>query len=128
MSWSQLLGKKDGRRNNGGARIGAGRPIGPSRKEFYDILLQEVVVSEFRHGQIRRVKKTWLKAILDELAHQALYGPKEYRIRAAKAYLDITLGKPRVEGGTKDKRYTKKPTIKNAFTPKFYRLPRLSTK
>lgn len=94
MTWARTLGKRhaDGRRNNGGARPGAGRPISNEYRKLLDKYLKEkVLVKEFRHGQMRLVKKPVLTAILDKLAKQAL---RDHDVRAARLYLDVTLGKP----------------------------------
>lgn len=111
MTWARTLGpgKTDGRRNNGGARVGAGRPISAKhRLMIEEHLKSEIIVKERRHGQIRYVEKTVLKAMLDELSRQAL---QNHDIRAAKAYLDLTLGKPLTPSGKKP-RYSKKAQLK----------------
>ena len=111
MTWARTLGpgKKDGRRNNGGARVGAGRPISAKHRLMIEKhLMSETIVKERRHGQIRYVKKTVLKAMLDELFRQAI---QNNDIRAARAYLDLTLGKPRTPSGKKP-RYSKKAQLK----------------
>ncbi len=111
MTWAQTLGpgKKDGRRNNGGARVGAGRPISAKYRLMIEKHLQsEILVKEHRHGQIRYVKKTVLKAMLDQLSRQAI---QHHDIRAARAYLNLTLGKPLTPSGKKP-RYSKKAQLK----------------
>jgi len=111
MTWARTLGagKKDGRRNNGGARVGAGRPISAKhRLMIEEHLKSEVLVKERLHGQIRYVKKTVLKAMLDVLLRRAL---QNHDIRAAKVYLDLTLGKPLTPSGKKP-RYSKKAVVK----------------
>lgn len=112
MTWAQTLGKQrkhsDGRRHNGGARRGAGRPISSAHRKILDEhLMQEVIVMEFRHGQMRRVKKYKIVAVLDKLFDQAL---KYHDVRAAHLYLDLTLGKATVSGGRP--RYRRKTVIK----------------
>lgn len=112
MTWAQTFGKygkhPDGRRNNGGARRGAGRPISSAHRKILDEhLMQEIVVMEFRHGQMRRVKKYKIIAILDTLYNRAI----KYRdVRAANLYLDLALGKATVEGVRP--RYRRKTVIK----------------
>lgn len=111
MTWARTLGKakyRDGRRNNGGARVGAGRPIKQrSRKAIEAYLAEEIIVKEFRHGQIRRVKKPVLIAVLDELRNRAL---KHGDLAAIKLYFDITLGKAQVDNTTP--RYRPKTVVK----------------
>jgi hypothetical protein len=99
---------RDGRRDNGGARRGAGRPVSdPWRLNFDKYLSQKVLVPERRHGQIRYVKKTILTATLDKLRDQGVKGD----LRAIKLYLDITLGKPANQKGGKQ-RYRKHSAVK----------------
>lgn len=113
----------DKRSYNGGARDGAGRPKSPWRLAIEEQLMQDVVVSELRHGQIRRIKKPLLKAILDELRRKGLKGD----VRSILAYLDITVGKPGVIGGKviKEQRFPAKLKIieKNAAL-KYYKPPK----
>lgn len=111
MTWAQTLrGRyKDGRRKNGGARVGAGRPISDKQRiELEKHLLSEIIVKEHRHGQIRSVKKTVITAVLDSLSQQAI---KHKDVRAAKLYLDITLGKAPTKKGNRP-RYSKKAQLK----------------
>lgn len=82
-------GKLDGRTFNGGARKGAGRPISKERQAWIDFALETIVVKEFRHGQIRRVKKMRLEVIMEKLFHLAIEG----NVRAIHVYLDRTEGK-----------------------------------
>ncbi|EKD23724.1 MAG: hypothetical protein ACD_81C00189G0007 [uncultured bacterium] len=115
MTWARTLGGSkysDGRRNNGGARIGAGRPVSdPYRQMLEAYLREEIKVKEFRHGQMRWVKKTRLKATLDILW---LQGVKYRDVRAINLYLDITQGKPTVPD--KKPRYRRKTVIKGIAT------------
>lgn len=108
MTWARTLGKpQDGRRNNGGARKGAGRPISSKKRLLMEQhMMSEIIVKEFRHGQVRNVKKTVLNAVLDSLSKQALQGD----IRSAKAYMNLTLGKPMKPNGKKP-RYSRKMQI-----------------
>lgn len=99
---------QDGRRNNGGARAGAGRPVNNKFRLMIDEhLLSEVIVPEKRSGQIRYVKKTVLKAMLDTLFQRGMRGD----LRSIKAYLDLTLGKP-ITPSDKKPRYSAKSVIK----------------
>jgi len=104
MTWARTLGSKyrDGRRNNGGARRGAGRPISNvQRKLIEEYLMQEIVVKEFRYGQMRRVKKRIITAILDQFRNRALKGD----VRAAHLYLDMTIGKALSQDSDNKPRY-----------------------
>ena len=101
---------QDGRRNNGGARKGAGRPVSDlQRKMLEEHLMKKIVVKEFRHGQMRRVKKTALVAILDDLSRRGL---KHGDIKAIRAYFNITLGRPRVMGRGGSGRFRLKTTLR----------------
>jgi len=81
----------DKRATNGGWRANAGRASKLTREYCCKQLLKTVVVKEFRHGQIRRVKKSYLYIILDLLLRKAI---KEKHVPSAKLYLDLTVGKP----------------------------------
>ncbi|MFA6177496.1 MAG: hypothetical protein WC694_01215 [Candidatus Paceibacterota bacterium] len=94
---------KDGRRKNGGARAGAGRPYKEQRRFMNEFFLKEIVVKEQRHGQVRRVKKKIGIIVLDSLRKQAIQGD----VRSARMYFDLTMGKAR-EPGEKSPRYSKK--------------------
>lgn len=90
----------DKRRKNGGTRAGAGRPLSPAHQRLLNEHLMEwVVVKEYRHGQVRRVKKRLITAMLDALFKKAIQG--EGNTRAIKAYLDLALGKPRRADGSR---------------------------
>lgn len=102
--------KTDRRVNNGGARKGAGRPLSLQNKMVLDHMNEEIVVKEYSYGQIRRVKKKRLEALLDRLF---IMGIKDRNIRAIKAYLDITSGKSRI---IRDKPVRKK-TPKQIYCP-----------
>ncbi|MFZ3019952.1 MAG: hypothetical protein WA051_00275 [Minisyncoccia bacterium] len=106
---------------HGGARRGAGRPINPETKRILDKHLGEyVIVKERRHGQVRRVKKRVYTAILDELLRQAMTGD----LKAIKAYLNVTLGKPRRADGSKA-RSNPLVSFKYIALPKYDTLPKL---
>lgn len=113
----------DKRANNGGSRKGAGRPKSPWRLAIEEQLMQDVVVPELRHGQIRRVKKPLLRAILDELVKKGLKGD----VRSILAYLDVVVGKPGVIGGNiiKQQRFPAKlKIIKKNAALRYYKPPK----
>lgn len=94
MTYYDLYGgiRADGRRFNGGPRRGAGRPRSKARLMMDASALGKVVVREFRHGQIRWVKKTRLELQLDALFKKGVEG--DGNLRALNKYLDLALGKP----------------------------------
>lgn len=102
----------DGRVNNGGARKGAGRPLSPLNQAILRYMNEDVVVKELSHGQIRRIKKKRLEALLDQLV---IMGLRDGNVRAIKAYFDITIGKPVIykEG----KKSPREPTPEKIFCP-----------
>ena len=86
-------GRIDGRAFNGGARKGAGRPISVLDRYYIKFALEKVVVREFRHGQIRRVKKTRLQVAMDKLFKMSMEG----NLKAIRVFLDRTMGKPGID-------------------------------
>ena len=100
--------KEDGRKNNGGARKGAGRPLGPVNKAFVDYMAEEIVVKEFSHGQVRRVKKQRQIALLNQLA---IMGIRDKNIKAIKTFFDIVRGKATMHEKTKKPRRGRPPKI-----------------
>lgn len=101
---------QDGRRNNGGARAGAGRPISNRlRLILENHVMSKIIVPERRSGQIRYVKKSMLIAILDKLFEQGVLTSKG-DLKSLNTYLNVTLGRP-VRPGVKA-RYSPKPILK----------------
>ncbi len=90
--------KQDGRKNNGGARAGAGRK--PTRKYDYfspdymfgaETLSEKVVVVEKEPGsQARRIKKTRFEVIVDAYARAGLPWKKGFK-RDFAAFVKVAL-------------------------------------
>lgn len=100
-------GRIDGRVFNGGARKGAGRPRAEINPICLNFALEEIVVREFRHGQIRRVKKTRLIAAFEKLFEIGMRGGKDGNgdVKAISLWLDYAVGKPervRIHRNTRD--------------------------
>ena len=90
-------GKIDKRWSNGGARIGAGRPLSQDRIFAIEHALEKIVVKERRYGQVRRVKKPRIIVVLDKLYNLGMGNPtydNRTQIKALKIFLDLALGKP----------------------------------
>lgn len=107
---SGKLKGQDKRRNNGGARAGAGRPRSTARlareKQFEELAIQEVLIPVRSNGQVRYKKVSVLKALLDTLVEKAI---RDQDIRAARLYLDVTIGKPvRYKSATRYREDTRK--------------------
>ncbi len=66
-------------------------------------LNSKIVVKEVRRGKTKHAIKTVLVAMLDELRAEALSG----NLVATKAYLDVTLGRPRTPAGKKPRHSNK---------------------
>jgi hypothetical protein len=80
---------------NGGARKGAGRPLSPSRILWLSFALEEIVVKQRSHGQVRLVKKSRLILALEKLFEIGMRGDGD--VRALSKWLDHTIGKPERE-------------------------------
>jgi hypothetical protein len=107
----KLEKEEDGRKNNGGARKGAGRPLSPVNLAILEYMNEDVIVKEFKHGQIRRIKKKRLEELLDQLVELGLKG----NVRAIRAYFDITIGRPVIH--KEPKKPKRKPTPEKIFCP-----------
>ena len=94
----------DRRKFNGGARRGAGRPRSAHRQMMDAFMMEKILVREFRHGQIRWVKKTRLQIQMEALYKKAVGG--KGNVRAIHMFLDLALGKaerPKPEKPEKDR-------------------------
>lgn len=84
--------------------------------------MEWVVVKEFRHGQVRRVKKRLITAMLDSLFKIAIRDGGN--TKAIRLYLDATLGKPRRADGTRP-RFNRNIYTKHLALPKYDKPPSL---
>lgn len=108
MAYYDRYGRIDRRKFNGGVRPGAGRPRSLKRQAqdtyMLNFMMEKILVREFRHGQIRWVKKTRLQIQMEALYKKAVEG--KGNVRAIHMFLDRALGKavrPRPEKAEKER-------------------------
>lgn len=112
-------GKLDRRMFNGGARPGAGRPRSQIHPIVLEYALEEVVVKEFRHGQMRRVKKPRIIVVLEKLHEIGMRGGKDGNgdVKALCLWLDYAIGKPEIQRVPKGARGLRRD---RGYSPKYF--------